>query len=218
MFVDRGDAGRQLASRLKNYRDKGAVVLALPRGGIPVALEIALAIAAPLDLLFAAKLAAPDQPELAAAAIAEIAGGARPRPVLNDDIVDAFQISAQYLQAEADRQLEKIARHRRCYLGDRKAIDLTGRVVIIVDDGIATGATIRAALRAVKQSAPSRMILAVPIASPHALEALKTEADEIICLQPLADLAAISMAYRDFHQLSDAEVIDLLKQAPSGQG
>ena len=188
--------------------------MALPRGGVPVAFEIARAIAAPLDLIFAAKLCAPDQPELAAAAIAD---GPQPQRVLNDEIVAAFNISEQYLDTETDRQMAKIAGQRRRYLGKRKPIDLTGRVAIIVDDGIATGATTRAALRAVKQSSPSHMILAVPVASPHALKALKTEADEIVCLEPLADLGAISMAYHDFHQLSDAEVIALLKQSPSVQ-
>ncbi|MHA1572095.1 MAG: phosphoribosyltransferase [Alphaproteobacteria bacterium] len=214
MFADRCDAGRQLADRLRSYGDQHAVVLALPRGGVPVALEIALAISAPLDLIFAAKIGAPEQPELAVGAVAD---GPNAQRVLNDEIIAAFKISEHYLDVETDRQLAKIARRRRLYLGDREPTNLADRIVIVVDDGIATGATTRAALRAVKQSGPSRVILAVPVASPQALAALKSEADVIICLEPLADMAAISMAYRDFHQLSDAEVIALLKQASAGR-
>ncbi len=212
MFADRTDAGRKLAERLKRQRGQHAVVLALPRGGVPVAFEIAQALNAPLDLLFAAKIGAPDQPELAVGAIAD---GAQPQRVLNDEIVEALNISAEYLAAQADRKLAEIARRRRRYLGDRPRVDLTGRTVILVDDGIATGATVRAALRAARRSAPRRLLLAVPVASPQALRSLAAEVDKIVCLEPLSDLAATSMAYREFPQVSDSEVISLMQRAPT---
>jgi predicted phosphoribosyltransferase len=210
MFQDRADAGRQLASRLLHLKDKNPVVLALPRGGVPVGFEIAGALAAPMDLVLVRKIGAPWQPELAVAAVVD---GKEPQTVRNLDVMLALGLTDDFVEEEAKRQLKEIERRRQIYLGGRARVDLKGRTAILVDDGIATGATARAALKAVHRAAPARLVLAVAVAPPETLEILRQEADEIVCLSPQAYFGGISMFYADFHQVGDEEVVDLLNRA-----
>lgn len=210
IFEDRSDAGRQLASELMRYRDRRPVVLALPRGGVPVGFEVAKALHAPLDLVLVRKIGVPWQPELAIGAVAD---GQPPEVVLNDEIIDRLGIAEDSIAQEATKQLEEIARRRTIYLRGRSPIALGGRTVIVVDDGIATGATMRAALQSVRRRAPKRMILAVPVAASSTVEALRGLVDDTICLTAPSDLGAIGFYYMDFSQVSDNQVIDLLDAA-----
>lgn len=212
-FRDRAEAGVRLAERLASFREDEPVILALPRGGVPVALEVARGLAAPLDLVFVRKIGAPFQPELAIAAIAVLYRDDPPVRVRNDELIRLLKISEKDIStAEAD-QLAEIARRRQQYVGDRGQIDLDGETVIIVDDGIATGATAVAAVRAVRSAGATRVIVAAPVAAPEAVERLKAETKDVICLHIPMQLGAIGAYYDDFHQLSDAEVIDLLDEA-----
>ncbi|MDX6751666.1 phosphoribosyltransferase family protein [Geminicoccaceae bacterium 1502E] len=207
MFADRRAAGRALAVRLEHLRDQDVVVLALPRGGVPVGYEVAKALDAPLDVLLVRKIGTPLQPELAAGAVVN---GAHPVVVLNEDVVQAYAIDDDYLQAEVERQAEEIERRRRRYCAGHPPVDVTGRVAVVIDDGIATGATVRAALQAVHRLGPRRLILAAPVAPPESVRRLRREADEVVVLETPAAFAAIGQFYRDFHQLEDIEVIELL--------
>ena len=210
MFQDRADAGRQLAARLLHLKDKHPVVLALPRGGVPVGFEIASALGAPLDLVLVRKIGAPWQPELAVAAVVD---GEEPQTVRNLDVMLAMGLTDDFVEEEAKRQLKEIERRRKIYLGGRERVDVKGRTAILVDDGIATGATTRAALKAVRRAAPAQLVLAVGVAPPDTLEILRQEADEIVCLTTQAYFGGISMFYADFHQLGDEEVVDLMNRA-----
>jgi putative phosphoribosyl transferase len=210
MFRDRSDAGRRLAERLLPHKGEHPIVLALPRGGVAVGLEVAKALSAPLDLVLVRKIGAPTQPELAAAAIVD---GERPTIVVNRDVVDGLSIPARYIEEEADRQLKEIERRRSLYLPGRPSISPAGRIAIVVDDGIATGATTRAALRAVRHAGPKRLILAAPVAPPDVAADLASECDEVVCLAEPSFFGGISLFYDDFHQLDDGEVIALLDQA-----
>jgi predicted phosphoribosyltransferase len=210
MFQDRADAGRQLASRLLHLKDKDPVVLALPRGGVPVGFEIAGALGAPMDLVLVRKIGAPWQPELAVAAVVD---GEEPQTVTNLDVMLALGLTDDFVEEQAKRQLKEIERRRQIYLGGRARVDLKGRTAILVDDGIATGATTRAALKAVHRAAPARLVLAVAVAPPETLDLLRQEADEILCLSPQAFFGGISSFYADFHQVGDEEVVDLLNRA-----
>lgn len=210
MFQDRTQAGRQLAQKLLHLKDRRPVVLALPRGGVPVGREIALVLEAPLDVVLVRKIGAPWQPELAVAAVVD---GPEPQTVVNEDVMRTLGLTQDYIEHESKRQLEEIERRRQVYLGGRARVDLEGRTAIIVDDGIATGATTRAALEATRRAGPERLVLAVPVAPPETVEALRAEADEIVCLSMPAAFGAISMFYADFHQIGDEEVIDLLNRA-----
>jgi len=212
-FHDRAEAGTRLAERLTPYRDDEPVILALPRGGVPVALEVARALGAPLDLVFVRKIGAPFQPELAVAAIAVLYRDDEPVRVRNDDLIRLLKISEKDISAAEAEQLAEIARRRKQYIGDRGQIDLDGETVIIVDDGIATGATAVAAVRAVRSAGASRVVVAAPVAAPEAVERLKAESAEVVCLHVPMQLGAIGAYYDDFHQLSDAEVIDRLDEA-----
>ena len=160
-FENRSDAGRRLAQALASYKDQRPVILALPRGGVPVAAEVAAAFHAPLDLVLVRKIGVPAQPELAMGAVVD--GGA-PIIVRNDDVIRLENIGEAEFQAVCDRELAEINRRRKCYLGNRARVDVAGRVTIVIDDGIATGATTRAALRATRQRQPKRLVLAVPVA------------------------------------------------------
>lgn len=211
LFRDRADAGRRLAQALMRYKDENPVVLALPRGGVPVAFEVATVLGAPLDLVLARKVGAPFQPELAVAAVAD---GETPVTVVNPQILQTGLIPERYLEEESGRQLAEIERRRRVYLGERKPVPVEGRTAIVIDDGIATGATTRAALRSVRKAGPRHLVLAVPVAPPDAVANLRNEADEVVCLATPSGFGAIGMFYEDFAQLSDAEVIDLMKRAP----
>ena len=209
LFEDRRDAGRQLGLRLREFALPGPVVLALPRGGVPVAAEVAALLDAPLDLVLVRKIGAPGHEELAAGAVVD---GAQPGLVLNPDIVRDLGIDEAYLAAEQTRQLREIERRRALYLADRPRPALAGRTAIVVDDGIATGATVRAALHAVRRAGPATLILAVPVAAASVLRRLAAEADRIVCLHAPGDLMAVGQFYRDFHQLDDAEVVAALAQ------
>jgi putative phosphoribosyl transferase len=213
LFHDREEAGRRLAARLARYKGEQAVVFALPRGGVPVAAPIAAALHAPLDLVLARKIGTPGQPELAMGAVAD---GGTPVVVRNEDVIAMAGVSEAEFDAVCRRELAEIERRRRLYLGAREGSDAEGRVAIVVDDGVATGATTRAALRAVRARRPETLVLAVPVAPPDALEALKAEADEIICLEVHAAFGAIGYFYGDFHQLGDDEVIAILDSFAAG--
>lgn len=215
-FRNRSDAGRQLAQALNGYRDRKPVVLALPRGGVPVAAEIASAFGAPLDLAIVRKIGVPFQPELAMGAVVN---GAKPIVVRNEDIIRHSGISEDEFQRACLAERREIERRRQTYLAGRERCPIEDRVVIVVDDGIATGATVRAALRGLRAGAPHTLVLAVPVAPADTLAALRAEADDIVCLETHAEFGAIGFYYADFRQVSDAEVIDMLAQhAPQGRG
>ena len=209
-FADRYAAGRQLAAKLAHLKDRAPVVLALPRGGVAVGFEIAQALGAPLDIVLVRKIGVPWQPELALGAVTD---GASPETFIDEDLAKALDIPESYVQEETTRQLEEIERRRRSYCAGRPPIAITGRAAIVVDDGIATGATMRVALRSLRRRNPAHLVLAVPVAPPQTLAELRKEADETICLEMPAMLGAIGFYYRDFHQMSDAEVTDLLARA-----
>ncbi len=210
MFADRTDAGRRLAESLIPYRDQRPVVLALPRGGVPVAFEVARALDAPLDVVLVRKIGAPHQAELAIAAVVD---GSRPEIVLNRDVIEALGVGERYIEEEQARQLAEIERRRKLYVADRPRPAIAGRTVIVVDDGIATGATVRAALHAIRRAHPQRIVLAVPVAPYQTIEDLKADADEVICLSMPDFFMAIGAHYRDFTQTTDEEVIALLDKA-----
>jgi putative phosphoribosyl transferase len=185
-------------------------VLALPRGGVPVGLEVAKALQAPLDVLLVRKIGAPGQPELGLGAIVD---GSDPQVVINDAIVDAVMPPPGFIEAETHRQLAEIERRRRHYVGERPPPALAGRTVIVVDDGIATGGTVRAALRGVRTAGPERLVLAVPVAPADSLAELKADCDDIVCLATPEPFYAVGQHYRDFTQTEDDEVVRLLAAA-----
>lgn len=211
-FDDRQDAGRRLATALAHHRNEDVVVLALPRGGVPVAAEVAAALHAPLDLVLVRKIGAPFQEELAMGAVAD--SGGEPFTVRNEDVIAMLGVDEPTFGAVRDRQLKEIERRRAAYLGDRSPIDLAGRVAIVVDDGVATGATTRAALRAVRARRPARLVLAVPVAPDDVITGLRAEVDELVCLESHAQFGAIGFYYADFRQLTDHEVTDALARFP----
>jgi putative phosphoribosyl transferase len=210
-FVDRTDAGRQLAKALARYKAQRPVVLALPRGGVPVAAEVATVLDAPLDLILVRKIGVPFQPELAMGAVVD---GGKPVIVRNEDVISLTGVSEREFNATCDQQLAEIERRRKLYLGNRPHPQIAGRTVIVVDDGIATGATTRAALQAIRMRKPSKLVLAVPVAPTESLKELRGEADEIICLEDYEDFGAIGLFYSDFRQVSDTEVIEILARHP----
>lgn len=210
-FRNRADAGRRLAAALAGYKDERPVVLALPRGGVPVAAEIAAALHAPLDLVLVRKLGVPVQPELAMGAVVD---GSTPIIVRNEDVIRLTGVSEEEVQAVCAEELAEIERRRQRYLGTRARVDPAGRVAIVVDDGIATGATTRAALRALRLRGPKKLILAVPVAPTETLAAMREEADEVVCLEDYADFGAIGFFYSDFRQTSDSEVVAALARFP----
>lgn len=206
-FPDRVDAGRRLAAALGNYRHQDVVVLALPRGGVPVAAPIARALHAPLTLALVRKIGVPDQPEVAMGAIAD-AGS--PVIVRNNDVIAIAGVDDRTFEQARAREAEELARRRKAYLAGRPHVALRDKIAIVVDDGVATGATTRAALRAVRALNPKKLLLAVPVAPRDTLESLRAETDEIVCLYTPEDFAAIGVFYEDFSQVSDEEVIELL--------
>jgi len=215
LFHDRTDAGRQLAVRLERYKGQEAAVFALPRGGVPVAAPIAAALRAPLDLVLARKIGMPGQPELAMGAVAD---GGSPVVVRNEDVIAMAGVGEAEFDAACRRELAEIERRRRRYLGARRRSEAEGKVAIVVDDGVATGATTRAALRAIRARRPKTLVLAVPVAPPDTLDALQGEADETICLEVHAAFGAIGYFYADFHQLDDDEVIAILDRFSRDEG
>ncbi|OFX14624.1 MAG: hypothetical protein A2V59_03285 [Armatimonadetes bacterium RBG_19FT_COMBO_69_19] len=205
-FRDRRDAGRRLAEALERYRSRRPYVLAIPRGGIVVGYEVAKALGAPLDVVVPRKLRAPYNPELAIGAVAHDGSVYYDTPLVGN-----LKVSEDYLQDEIAFQLEEIRRRLLAYRGERPQPDLTGQAAIVVDDGIATGSTMIAALRAVRRMAPAVTVAAVPVAPPEGCENLRAEADEAICLYTPMLFYAVGQFYDDFEQTSDEEAIALLR-------
>lgn len=208
MFADRRAAGRELCRRLQHLRAEQPVVLALPRGGVPVGFEIAEGLDAPLDIVLVRKIGAPWQPELALGAVVD---GDRPQVLIDHEMAAALAVDPAYIEAETARQLAEIERRREIYFGGRAPGPLAGRTVIVVDDGIATGSTARTALRAVKGSGARKIVLAVPLAPQQTLDALAAEVDEIVCLETPTPFVAVGAHYAEFGQLSDQDVVSLLE-------
>jgi predicted phosphoribosyltransferase len=211
-FKDRLDAGRKLAAALVKYKDQQPVVLALPRGGVPVAAEVASALNAPLDLVLVRKIGVPDEPELAMGAVVD---GGTPIVVRNEDIIRLAGIDEADFKAVCDRELAEIERRRQRYLGNRARADVAGRTAIVVDDGIATGATTRAALRASRMRSPKSLVLAIPVAPSENLASMRKEADDVVCLEDHRFFGAIGAYYSDFRQISDQEVTEILARFPA---
>jgi putative phosphoribosyl transferase len=210
-FQDRRDAGRMLAGKLSEYAGRSDVlVLALPRGGVPVAYEVARALAAPLDIVLVRKLGVPGQEELAMGALAS--GDVL---VLNDDVVSALEIGPDVVEAVAERERRELERREAAYRGGRRPVDVGDRVVILIDDGLATGATMRAAAVALRQRGPRRLVIAVPTASVATSRALAAEVDEIVCAMTPEPFHAVGLWYEDFSQTTDDEVRELLSRAAS---
>lgn len=211
-FRNRQEAGRLLAERLLRLEHDiaAAVVFGLPRGGVPVASEVARRLGAPLDVLLVRKLGAPFQPELAIGAVVD---GDPPGIVLNHDIVQGLGLGQSDIAAETARQLLVIAERRKFYGGDRLHPKPEDKCVIVIDDGAATGATLRVALKGIKRRWPRRLIAAVPVASQTALALLQEEADDVVCLRAPASFGAVGYYYRDFSEVSDDEVRTLLEAA-----
>src|ERR1700736_1419657 len=213
-FHDRREAGLLLAAKLAAYANHpDVVVLALPRGGVPVAYEIARALRAPLDVFVVRKLGVPGYEELAMGALAT--GGVR---VLNDQVVERLGIPQHVINAVAAREQQELARRERLYRGDRPPPDLRGRTVILVDDGLATGATMLAAVNALRQQQAGRIVVAVPIAPPETCEQLRGEVDDIICAVTPEPFYAVGCWYEDFSQATDEEVRDLLARSARAGG
>lgn len=210
IFNDRREAGRQLAEALRRFAVDRPVVLGLPRGGAPVAFEVAAELDAPLDVLLVRKIGAPGHPELGLGAVVD---GAEPQLVINEDIERLVAPPPGYVEEQVRRELEEIARRRRLYLAGRDPVPVRDRTVLVVDDGIATGGTVRAALQGLRSAGAARLILAVPVGPIEAVSALRNVADEIVCLVTPQPFVAVGIWYRDFTQTTDAEVVDLLARA-----
>jgi predicted phosphoribosyltransferase len=206
-FVNRSDAGRRLARALMSHADQQPLVLALPRGGVPVGAEVAAALHAPLDLILVRKIGVPFQPELAMGAVVD---GCDPLVVRNEEVIRRAGIKQTEFDAVCRAELAELERRRRRYVEDGKMLEVAGTTAIVVDDGIATGATTRAALRATRMRGPKRLVLAVPLAPADTLAEMRAEADDIVCLETPEDFGAIGFYYDDFRPVPDQEVIDLL--------
>jgi len=206
-FVNRVEAGKRLASALKNTIGKDAIILAIPRGGVVVGFEVARVLNLPLDIIVPRKIRAPENPELAIGAMAE--NGV---VILDDKLVSYLRVSADYIKKESENQRLEIARRLKMYRGDVPLPNLKNRDVVIVDDGIATGSTMKAALASVRKSGAKRVIIAVPVGPPSTIRELETQADLVICLHTPASFYAIGQFYEDFVQVYDEEVKSLLKQ------
>jgi putative phosphoribosyl transferase len=208
-FRDRTEAGRLLAEKLKAYANRPEVlVLALPRGGVPVAYEVARALGVPLDIFLVRKLGLPGQEELAMGAIAT--GGVR---VLNEEVVRYLRIPGEVIDRVAAREQQELLRRERAYRDDRPEPDVSGRTVILIDDGLATGSTMRAAVAALKQQGPARIVVAVPTAAPQTCDEFRDEVDEIVCATTPEPFMGVGQWYEDFSQTTDEEVRDLLRRA-----
>ena len=209
LFRDRRDAGKQLAQELMAYAGRSdVIVLALPRGGVPVAYEVARALNAPLDIFIVRKLGLPGHEELAIGAIAS--GGIR---VLNHDIVQGLKIPQTMIDTVTRQELQELERRERAYRGDRPPPDIRGRTVILIDDGLATGASMRAAVAALRAQNPARIVVAVPTAAPETCAAFESEVDEVICAMTPEPFYGVGRWYEDFSQTTDEEVRALLEEA-----
>jgi putative phosphoribosyl transferase len=206
-FKDRADAGRKLAAALLRYRDENPIIMALPRGGVPVAAEVARALKAPLGLILVRKIGAPSQPELALGAVVD---GNQPVVVRNPNVMAWTGTSDEEFERLCRLELAEIERRRDRFLDKRPALKPDGRTTIVIDDGIATGATTRVALQAMRMHHPKKLVLAVPVAASGAMKELRELADDVVCLRELEPMGSVSMFYDDFKQLSDREVTDIL--------
>jgi predicted phosphoribosyltransferase len=210
LFHDRSDAGRQLAAKLTALAGRpDVIVLALPRGGVPVGYEVAQALRAPLDVFLVRKLGLPGQEELAMGAIAT--GGVR---VVNDEVVRRLRVSPDVIDAVADKELRELRRREKIYRDERPAPDVRGKNVILVDDGLATGSTMRAAVAALRQQHPARIIVAVPVGAVETCADLREEADQVVCARTPEPFYAVGLWYEDFSQTTDDEVRELLERSP----
>lgn len=207
IFSDRFEAGRLLGQRLARLDLVDPVVLALPRGGVPVAVGVSRALRAPLDLLLVRKIGAPHQRELAVAAVVD---GDRPEVVVDEQTLRLSGADQAYVDAQAALELKEIERRRALYLRGRGPLPLAGKSVVLVDDGIATGTTVRAALKALQRARAARLVLAVPVAPADTVAVLHDEVDELVCLAQPAFFHAVGAHYGDFHQIEDEEVVALL--------
>jgi putative phosphoribosyl transferase len=205
-FHDRADAGRALARMLSTYANRpDVIVLALPRGGVPVGYEVARVLHAPLDAYLVRKLGVPGHEELAMGAIAS--GGVR---VLNHDVIDHLRLPANVVDAATERERLELDRRERAYRDDRPPPDVRGKTAILVDDGLATGSTMRAAVEALRQQQPARIVVAVPVAAPQTCDALRPTVDQVVCAMVPESFVAVGLWYEDFSPTTDAEVRDLL--------
>jgi putative phosphoribosyl transferase len=212
-FRDRFEAGRRLATALKHYAGRpNLLVLALPRGGVPVAFEVARALHAPLDVMLVRKLGVPGHKELAMGAIAS--GGIR---VISNDVVRALGLPDRAIATVAAQEEQELKRRERLYRGDRSPPQVSGKTVILVDDGLATGSTMRAAIAALKAQGPERLVVAVPVAAPETCEAMRSEVDEVVCALAPEPFLAVGQWYQDFSQITDEEVRELLRRANETQ-
>jgi predicted phosphoribosyltransferase len=214
VFRDRSEAGRLLAAKLAEYADRPDVlVLALPRGGVPVGFEVATALHAPMDVFIVRKLGVPGHEEFAMGAVAT--GGVR---VLNDQVVRALRIPDYVIDAVASWEQEELARRELLYRGARPPPDVRGKTVILVDDGLATGSTMLAAVQALRRQGPARIVVAVPVASPDTCELLREQVDEVVCAATPEPFYAVGLWYQDFSQTTDEEVRELVARSTSGVG
>jgi putative phosphoribosyl transferase len=215
MFTDRADAGRQLAEAVARLDLDDPVVCGLPRGGIVVAAEVAKRLSAPLDVVLVRKLGAPYQPELALGAVVD---GGEPETVLNEEIIRELGVSEEFIRKEVRTGLEMIERSRQLYVSQRWRPDIVGRSVVLVDDGLATGATMRAALHAVRRKKPRDVIVAVPVGALETIGSLSSEAERVLCLATPEPFGAVGSYYRDFSQVDDGVVVELLMEAGLSPG
>jgi len=206
-FKNRAEAGKRLAEQLLEFRGQKPLVLAIPRGGVSIAYEIVKALHASLDLIISRKIAAPRNPELGIGAVTEDG-----TLLLNDELVAALQVTQDYIGAAKKREIKEIKRRKKAYLGERLVQSPENRTVILVDDGIATGATVRAAVQSIRRQKPTTLMVAVPVAPPETLKVLEKEVDKVICLLVFEPFFAIGQFYEDFRQVSDEEVIEILQQ------
>lgn len=209
VFADRRDAGRRLGNELVRLELDRPLILALPRGGVPVGAEVARMLAAPLDLLVVRKIGAPGHPELGLGAIVD---ADPPQLVLTPSVMEMVAPDETYLREEIEAQTRELARRRAAYLGDRPRPELDGRSIVVVDDGIATGGTARAGLRALRQAGAKHLVLAVPVGPPDVVAALGEDADAVVCLYRPDPFHAVGLFYRNFEQTSDAEVLAALAE------
>lgn len=208
-FADRREAGAELATRLHNYRDRDdVIVLALPRGGVPVAYEVAKALRAPLDVFLVRKLGVPGHEELAMGAIAT--GGVR---VLNEDVVRWYGIPPAVIDRAAQQEQQELDRREATYRAGRPGLDLAGRAILLIDDGLATGSTMKAAVQAARAQSPARIVVAAPVGAPDTCRDLGALADEVVCARTPEPFSAVGLWYRDFAQTTDDEVSELLHRS-----
>ncbi|MHA1643420.1 MAG: phosphoribosyltransferase [Candidatus Freyarchaeota archaeon] len=208
MFRDRVEAGTNLAKELQAYKRENPVVLAIPRGGVVVGYEVARELGAPLDIVIPRKIPSPHNPELGVGAVAQDG-----TVIINQQIKEYLNVSDEYIQEEAERQIREIERRMRTYRGDREPVPVKDRVVILVDDGIATGGTMRAAIRSLRKQNPRKIVVAVPVAPPRTIKKIEEEADEVVCLLAYEPFEAVGQFYMDFRQTTDSEVINLLQKS-----